>query len=113
VLLRMMAAIALGPDVLAPPATFEPVVFLVAMLVHYSLSMIYAFIGVGLLYRFTRWIATLLGGLLGLALYLINFSGFVALFPWFIEARHEVAVLVHIVFGAMHGCACVSMLRRR
>jgi hypothetical protein len=50
---RMIAALALGPDVLAPPATFHLGIVLVAMLMHYGLSIIYAQGGVALLFRFS------------------------------------------------------------
>ena len=35
---RMMAAIAMGKDVLPPPATFDAGIFAVGMLVHFALS---------------------------------------------------------------------------
>jgi hypothetical protein len=106
---RMIAAIALGPGVLAPPATFHLGIFVVAMLVHYGLSILYALVGAALLFRFWLFPATILGGLLGLLLYGINFYGFTALFPWFAEGRSWVAMLVHIVFGMIHGCGCKAM----
>jgi hypothetical protein len=112
VTVRMMAAILLGPDVLAAPATFSLRLFLVAMLVHYSLSIIYSLVGAALLHRFTVIPATVLGGVLGLLLYLINYYGFVLIFPWFAEARDWTSILVHAVFGAIHGCGCKVISRR-
>jgi hypothetical protein len=41
---RMIAAIVLGRDVLPPPATFAAGVFVAAMVVHFVLSLAYAFI---------------------------------------------------------------------
>lgn len=35
----------------------------------------------------------------GLALYLVNFYLFTAVFPWFAMARNWVSVFAHIVFG--------------
>jgi hypothetical protein len=107
--IRMIAAIVLGPGVLAPPATFHLGIFLVAMLVHYGLSIIYALIGVALLHRFRLLPATLLGGLLGLLLYGINFYGFTIFFPWFAEGRSWTVMFTHIIFGMVHGCGCKTM----
>jgi hypothetical protein len=38
-------------------------------------------------------------------LYLINFYGFTAVFPWFAMARNWVSVFAHIIFGAVAGLA--------
>jgi hypothetical protein len=76
-------------------------------------AIVSALVGAALLNRFTVVPATILGGLLGMVLYLTNFHGFVILFPWFAEARDWVSILVHAVFGAMHGCGCKVMSARR
>jgi hypothetical protein len=103
--IRMIAAILLGPGVLPPPASFHAGIFAAAMLVHFSLSIIYAVVYatvhhvllVGRLSRLTQFTH----GLYGLFIYLINFYGFVAIFPWFVEARHEISVLVHVAWGML------------
>jgi hypothetical protein len=101
---RMIAAILLGPGVLPPPSTFHPGIFLAALLVHFSLSTVYAFLFAGARWLlFHGWnrpgLAELPNGLYGLLIYLVNFYLFTDLFPWFIEARHEVSVLVHLTWG--------------
>lgn len=101
---RMIAAIMLGPDVLPPPATFHVGIFLAALLVHFSLSILYSLIFAGgrylLLHGWDRpGLAELPHGIYGLLIYLINFYLFTNLFPWFVEARHEISVLVHLTWG--------------
>lgn len=105
---RMIAAIVMGREVLPPPgmaATFSLGVFLVAVIVHLVLSVIYAFIGGLAFHRLRMGEAVAVGGLLGLALYAINFHGFTALFEWFLEARGGVAILAHAIFGMVAGWA--------
>ena len=96
---RMIAAIALGKDVLPPPATFDFGIFAVAMLVHFALSIIYAVAFDWVTERLGLTTTILLGAVFGLLLYLINFYGFTAVFPWFALARNWVSIVAHIVFG--------------
>ncbi len=84
---RMIAAIIMGKEVLPPPATFALGVFIVAMIVHFILSIIYAIILAAIVRRNSKTAAVAIGAVLGLALYFINFYGFQAiLFPWFAMA---------------------------
>lgn len=103
---RMIGAMILGQDVLQP-ATFNVGVLAAALLVHFVLSIIYAII-FGLLLH--RWmiagaaqpsvaVVSLAGVIFGLVLYLINFYGFTAVFPWFAEARNWVSLFAHPVYG--------------
>jgi aromatic ring-cleaving dioxygenase len=100
---RMIAAILLGPGVLPPPASFDARIFMAAMVVHFCLSIIYAVAYATfrqlLLRGRLRRLSPFVHGLYGLFIYLINFYGFVALFPWFIEARHGISILVHVAWG--------------
>jgi hypothetical protein len=100
---RMMGAIVLGPHVLPPPATFDAGIFAVGMLVHFALSavlgVIFAF-AVGRLSLSTVALVGL-GALFGLAVYLVNFYGFTAVFPWFEMARNWITIVSHLVFGAV------------
>ncbi|MFP4600682.1 MAG: hypothetical protein ACLFVJ_20675, partial [Persicimonas sp.] len=66
---RMMAAIVMGPQVLPPPATFDLAIFAVAMIVHFSLSIIYtALLGLFLRRQHVA-VAGLIGAGFGLLLY--------------------------------------------
>jgi len=100
---RMIGAIALGKDVLPPPATFDPGIMLAALGVHYSLSIIYTFVLSYLVSGRKPLTSVLIGGAFGLGLYFINFYGFTSVFPWFAMARNWVSVFCHIVFGITAG----------
>ncbi|MQA92837.1 MAG: hypothetical protein GEU90_21875 [Gemmatimonas sp.] len=100
---RMIAAILIGPSVLPPPASFNGPIFLAALFVHFSLSVFYAvsyavFCALVLRARLER-LTALAQGLFGLIIYVVNFYGFVELFPWFVEARNGISILVHIAWG--------------
>jgi uncharacterized membrane protein YagU involved in acid resistance len=111
---RMIAAIVMGREVLPPPATFDAGVFIVAMIVHFVLSLVYALI--------FAWVAgqcqmtmtgAAIGGLLfGLVIYAVNFYGFTALFPWFAEARNWITILAHAIFGLTLGVVYDPLARK-
>lgn len=100
---RMMGAIALGPGVLPPPATFDAGIVAVGMIVHFALSVVLGVIFAALAARLavSRGVLIGIGLLFGLAVYLVNFYGFTALFPWFAMARNWMTILAHLVFGAV------------
>ena len=102
---RMMAAIVMGREVLPPPATFDAGVLIVAMMVHFMLSLVYAFIFAWIVGRWhtTMTVAAIGGLLFGLVIYAVNFYGFTAVFPWFAEARNWITVLAHAIFGVTLG----------
>ena len=109
---RMIAAIVMGTGVLPPPATFDAGVMFMALLVHFVLSILYVGIFALLAARMTMGAAIATGAGLGLVLYLINFYGFTALFPWFAEARNWISIFAHIVFGAVAGWTYKAFERR-
>jgi uncharacterized membrane protein YagU involved in acid resistance len=109
-----MAAIVIGQEVLPPPATFDAGVFIVAMIVHFVLSLIYALIFAWIV---SRWQVTMtaaaIGGLVfGLVIYAVNFYGFTAVFPWFAEARNWIAILSHAIFGLTLGAVYEPLARK-
>ncbi|WP_425450131.1 hypothetical protein [Virgifigura deserti] len=111
---RMIAAMVMGRDVLPPPATFDLGVLMIAMVIHFVLSIVYGFILAWILWRWGLGLglALLAGAAFGLTLYLVNFYGFAsALFPWFAEARNWVSILSHIVFGAVLAWAYKAIAR--
>ena len=102
---RMIAAIGMGKDVLPPPATFDLGVMIVAMAIHFVLAILLGMI-LGLIV--SRWKLGLMasigvGAIFGLAVYLVNFYGFTALFPWFAMARTPITLLTHVMFGTVLG----------
>lgn len=113
---RMIAAIAMGKEVLPSPEnppTFDFTIFLVAMVIHFILSIIYAII-IGWLCRSrTMGISIAIGAGFGLAIYFINFYGFTTLFPWFAMARNWVSVFAHLVFGITTAWAFKTIQKRK
>jgi hypothetical protein len=111
--MRMIAAIVLGREALPPPESFDLGVFLAAVSVHLSLSVVYAIALAFLVNRFaTGGVSAAVGGAFGLALYLVNFYLFTALFPWFADARTGLTLFAHLVFGAVAGW-CYQALQHR
>lgn len=96
---RMIAAIVMGEGVLPPPATFDLTILMVAMVVHFVLSVVFALVLALLIARLGLGAALAVGAAYGLALYLINFYGMTAIFPWFAMARNWVSIFAHVVFG--------------
>jgi hypothetical protein len=99
---RMIAAIALGEEVLKPP-TFALGAFVMALIIHFALSMAYTILLAVMVSRMSSAGATLTGVVFGLVLYGINFYFFTALFPWFALARDGLSLFVHGMWGAVAG----------
>lgn len=98
---RMMAAMVLGSGVLPPPATFDLGILMMAMMVHFPLSIIYA-IGFGWILGGIKKLPLIaVGAAFGLAIYLVNFYIFTEVWPWFEMARNWVSIFAHIVFGVV------------
>lgn len=95
---RLTAALVLGREVLPPPADFDMTIMLVASLIHFGLSLLYAAF-LFPLRRLPRSEALMIGSLFGAALYVVNLYGFTWWFPWFIAARGGITFIAHIVFG--------------
>jgi hypothetical protein len=109
---RMIAAIVMGKSVLpmpGQPATFSAGVMMAAIVVHFTLSIFYAIVLAWIIRRQRGGRAALTGAAFGLALYLINFYGFTAIFPWFAMARDWVSILSHILFGVVAAWAYVRL----
>ncbi len=108
---RMIAAIGMGKDVLPPPADFAVAPLMVAMLIHFPLSIVFAVILAVVIQRFGLGLAILIGAIFGLILYFVNFYGFTAIFPWFAMARNGISIFSHIVFGAAAAWIYKAMAR--
>jgi hypothetical protein len=96
---RLTAAMVLGYSVLPPPATFDVGIMLIAALIHFMLSIIYAVLLTPLATRLNTVLALLAGVGFGIVLYIVNLYGFTAIFPWFAQARGWITLIVHAVFG--------------
>jgi len=103
VMVRLWASIPMGATVLAPPATFEPLILVAALAVHLGLSVCFSILVAYVLHRGGLVTGILGGALFGLALYAINFYTLTLIFPWFFGYRSLVLALVHLVFGTICG----------
>ena len=100
---RMTAAMVLGRGVLPPPATFDAAVVAVAFGVHMLLALAYSALIAFVLHRWGLLVGVVGGTLLGLALYVVNYWTLAGLFPWFLDLKSGVALVPHLVFGALAG----------
>jgi uncharacterized membrane protein YagU involved in acid resistance len=100
---RMIAAIALGRGVLSQPATFGFDIILMALIVHFGLSVIFALVLAAIIAPLSLDSSvgktSLVGAAFGVALYLVNFYGMSQIFPWVADARSWASFVSHIVFG--------------
>lgn len=103
---RLTAAMVLGSSVLAPPSTAPWTILVVATLIHFALSFVYALIPTHFAGRLRAAPALLAGALYGLGIYVVNMYGFTWLFPWFGMVRDWVTLLTHLVFGVMLVVGC-------
>lgn len=102
---RMMAGVVMGQDVLPPPATFDFLIVMIGMMVHFVLSIILGLI-LGLIiakWRLSTGTAIVAGLVLGLIVYLVNFYVMTGLFPWFANARNLITAFSHVLFGGVLG----------
>lgn len=102
---RMIAAMAMGKDVLPPPASFDIVILMVAMMIHFVMSIIFGIVFAWVADRmaWSRTTTIVAGMVFGLILYIVNFYGMTAVFPWFAMARNWISILAHVVFGGVLG----------
>jgi hypothetical protein len=109
---RMIAAVTQGSVVLPPPYGFDLSVTLAAIVQHAALSLVYALIFAFFAKGRSIVTATVLGMAFGLVLYVVNFYGFTAMFPWFAAARNWGTVLTHLIFGAVLGATYAYLAPR-
>jgi hypothetical protein len=103
IVLRFMAATVLGEEILVPLNTFDAGVALGALLVNFVLAILYTLIIAFIVHRWGILLSIILGGLIGLAFYLINFFAFTTFFEWFSLARTWPFLVAHVLFGAVAG----------
>ena len=104
---RMIAGMVMGEAVLPPPATFDGGILLVAMMIHFVLSIVFAII---LGWVISNWqlslAASIVAGLVfGLLIYFVDFYVFTAIWPWFAMARNLISIFAHAMFGLVLGWA--------
>lgn len=97
---RMVAAIALGRSVLYEQG-FDFLVLLTALLIHFGLAVLFAWILAPLIQFTTVPVGIAAGLAFGIMLYLVDFFLGTAAFPWFANARGWAMLVSHLVFGAV------------
>lgn len=112
---RMIAAMAMGEEVLPPPASFDAGIMMVAMIIHFALSIL---LGVILGWIISHWqmrllTAAIAGTLFGILVYLVNFYGMTAFFPWFAMARGAISIFAHAAFGLVLGWSYQALAKPR
>ncbi len=111
---RMMAAMVMGEGVLPGPEnppTFDLGIVMAGMIVHFALSIVLALVLAAILTAAGSGMgaAVGIGVAFGLVVYLVNFYGFTALFPWFENARNWITILSHLGFGGVLGGSYVAL----
>ena len=102
-IMRLIASLLLGPAVISPAGSLVPAVYLVALLVHFSLSMIYAVLIALIFHRWGMAVAFVGGAVFGFVIYILNFYLFSIFFPWLLPYRNWMLMVANIVFGALAG----------
>jgi hypothetical protein len=103
IFIRMVAALLLGQDVLPPPASFDPAIFIVALVIHLLLSIVFTTILALMIHKWGLLVGIIGGAIFGLALYAINIYTFSFFFPWFFSLRSWIILLSHVFYGATAG----------
>jgi uncharacterized membrane protein YagU involved in acid resistance len=98
---RMIGAIGLGKEVLPPPGTFHLGAVMVAMMIHFALSIAFGIVTAFIVRNMGMGAAILVGIVLALLLYVFVFYLMTPVWPWFANARNWVSIFVHVVFGAV------------
>lgn len=102
-ILRYIASVVLGPDVLTPLGTMSAAVTGVAIITHLALALIMTTIIAFVLHRWGLLTGIIGGALFGLAFFAINFFTFSAIHPHMFAMAHWSVAVVHIAFGALAG----------
>jgi hypothetical protein len=110
---RMVAAIVLGPDVIAAPDRFAPGVFLLGMALHFVFAIAYTALLARVVHPMSAATTTIAGVAFGFALYAVNYHLFSGVFPWFASARNLVTVFAHVAFGTLAAFGYHSMTTTR
>ncbi|HLO61357.1 MAG TPA: hypothetical protein VK165_00175 [Azonexus sp.] len=97
---HLTAAMVMGSGILSPPMMLRWDVFLIATLIHFALSVVYAAAPALIACRLSMFQAMAMGIAYGLAIYAINLHGFTAFFPWFAVSRDWPTTVAHAVFGS-------------
>jgi ABC-type cobalamin transport system permease subunit len=100
---RLVASIALGTDVLAPPATFHGGALAACIATHYLLAFLMTASIAIVVHLGGLFVGIVGGAILGLCFYFIDYYTFSYFFPQFFALKHWSVIASHVVFGAVAG----------
>jgi hypothetical protein len=111
--LLRIAAILLGPDAAEPSTEVTFSLIGMALIIHFALSMTYGRIVSFLAWRRRLGGGMVVGALVGVALYAVNF-GLIApsAFPWFSDSIRWLTLVNHALFGVVAAAVCLSLRAR-
>jgi hypothetical protein len=100
---RILASVFQGPEVIPPGGSTSMSLILAALAVHIPLSIIFTALIAVVVHEWNFIVSVLVGGVMGLALYAINFYGLAYFFPWMKPMASWLMMSSHIAFGAVAG----------
>jgi len=83
------------------------------MLLHFSVSVLYALIIAPIVHGFRTWVAGAVGGVVGLVLYFINYAIAGMILDLSGAEREWPSIVLHIIFGVVCAEAYKGFVRRR
>jgi hypothetical protein len=87
--------------------------FLSIMALHFGVAVLYALIIAPIVHGFKNWVAGMVGGIVGLVLYFINYAISGMIMDLSGSQREWPSVVLHIVFGIICAEAYKGFVRRR
>lgn len=110
--LQRIAAMLLGPDVVAPPRGISGTIVGMALLIHIQLSAAYGRIIDWAVAGLDTVLAAIVGGNIGMFMYMFHRWLIAPLaFPWFEESNNIVTAIDHVMFGLVAAVSCVQLRR--
>lgn len=103
VVLRYMASILLGDEILAPGVSFSALIVLAGLFAHLVVSGLMTWLITFVLHRWGLVTGIIGGALFGLAFFFINHYTLTFVYPHFYAMNHAAVLVVHVVFGAVAG----------
>lgn len=97
----------------SPGNSPSPLFFLAIIALHCLLSIAYALVIAPIVHGFRNWVAGLVGGVVGLVLYFINYAIAGMLMDMSGTQREWPSVALHIMFGIVFAEAYKGLVRRR
>lgn len=101
--IRYLASVLLGKDILPPPDTFSFSATIAALFATLVMSVVFSCVIAYVIHRGGIITGVIGGAILGLALYMINFYTLTLIFPWFYVLTGWTMAFNHMIFGALAG----------